>query len=41
VARALWSGAISFGLVNVPVKLYNATPSSSAHGITLHRLHGA
>jgi DNA end-binding protein Ku len=39
VARALWSGAISFGLVNVPVKLYTATPSSSAHGIALHRLH--
>jgi DNA end-binding protein Ku len=39
MARALWSGAISFGLVNVPVKLYTATPSSSAHGISLHRLH--
>jgi DNA end-binding protein Ku len=25
MARALWSGAISFGLVNVPVKLYSAT----------------
>jgi DNA end-binding protein Ku len=24
-ARAIWSGAISFGLVNVPVKLYSAT----------------
>lgn len=24
MARAMWSGAISFGLVNVPVKLYNA-----------------
>ena len=23
--RAIWSGAISFGLVNVPVKLYSAT----------------
>ena len=22
--RAIWSGAISFGLVNVPVKLYSA-----------------
>jgi DNA end-binding protein Ku len=40
VARALWSGAISFGLVNVPVKLYKATPSSSAHGISFNRLHG-
>src|ERR1700733_14806770 len=24
MARAIWSGAISFGLVNVPVKLYSA-----------------
>lgn len=25
MARAIWSGAISFGLVNVPVRLYSAT----------------
>lgn len=25
MARSIWSGAISFGLVNVPVKLYSAT----------------
>ena len=25
MARAIWSGAISFGLVNVPVKLFSAT----------------
>jgi DNA end-binding protein Ku len=25
MARAIWSGAISFGLVNVPVKMYSAT----------------
>jgi DNA end-binding protein Ku len=25
MARAIWTGAISFGLVNVPVKLYSAT----------------
>ena len=24
MARSMWSGAISFGLVNVPVKLYSA-----------------
>ena len=24
MARSIWSGAISFGLVNVPVKLYSA-----------------
>ena len=26
--RAMWSGAISFGLVNIPVKLYKATAAS-------------
>ena len=24
MARAIWTGAISFGLVNVPVRLYSA-----------------
>jgi DNA end-binding protein Ku len=27
--RAIWSGAISFGLVNIPVKLYNAVSPKS------------
>jgi DNA end-binding protein Ku len=27
--RAIWTGAIGFGLVNIPVKLYSATQSSS------------
>lgn len=27
--RAIWSGAISFGLINVPVKLFSATQDSS------------
>jgi len=27
--RAIWSGAIGFGLVNIPIKLYSATESSS------------
>ncbi|HEY7589213.1 MAG TPA: Ku protein, partial [Thermoplasmata archaeon] len=27
MARALWSGAIAFGLVNIPVKLSAATES--------------
>ncbi|HEY1592991.1 MAG TPA: Ku protein [Solirubrobacteraceae bacterium] len=31
MARAIWSGAISFGLVNVPVKLYSATSPKSVH----------
>jgi DNA end-binding protein Ku len=40
VARALWTGAITFGLVNVPVKLYQATPTDSGRGLSFHRLHG-
>ena len=27
--KAIWKGAISFGLVNIPVKLYSATQQSS------------
>src|SRR5437867_2144669 len=27
MARAIWSGTISFGLLNVPVKLYSAVAS--------------
>ncbi|WP_313405469.1 Ku protein [Aeromicrobium sp.] len=34
--RAIWKGAISFGLVNVPVKLYSATQS---HDVSLHQVH--
>jgi len=35
MARAIWSGAISFGLVNVPVKLYSATSPKS---VRFHQL---
>jgi DNA end-binding protein Ku len=35
VPRAIWSGAISFGLVNVPVKLYSATSPKS---VRFHQL---
>jgi DNA end-binding protein Ku len=34
--RAIWKGAITFGLVNVPVKLYGATED---HDIGLHQVH--
>ena len=34
--RAIWTGAITFGLVNVPVKLYSATED---HDIALHQVH--
>src|SRR5579884_3517795 len=33
--RAIWSGAISFGLVNVPVKLYSATQQKT---VRFHQL---
>src|SRR4030081_931012 len=35
MARSIWSGAISFGLVNVPVKLYTATSPKS---VRFHQL---
>jgi DNA end-binding protein Ku len=38
MARAIWSGAISFGLVTVPVKLFTAVQSKSVH---FHQLHAA
>ena len=31
MARAIWSGSISFGLVNVPVGLYSATEDKTVH----------
>ena len=36
MARAVWSGAISFGLVNIPVKLFPATESKDISFTTLH-----
>src|ERR671938_832777 len=35
--RSIWSGAISFGLVNVPVKLYSAV---SRKTVRFHQLNG-
>ena len=34
--RSIWKGAVSFGLVNVPVKLYSATES---HDVTFRQVH--
>jgi DNA end-binding protein Ku len=31
MARALWSGSISFGLVNIPVQVYEATKDKDIH----------
>jgi DNA end-binding protein Ku len=35
--RAIWTGAISFGLINIPVKLFSGAESTD--GIDLHMLH--
>jgi DNA end-binding protein Ku len=35
VARAIWSGSLSFGLVNIPVKLYSAVHE---HDVRFHQL---
>jgi DNA end-binding protein Ku len=34
--RSIWKGAVAFGLVNVPVKVYAATED---HDISLHQVH--
>jgi DNA end-binding protein Ku len=34
--RSIWKGAITFGLVNVPVKVYSATED---HDVPLHQVH--
>jgi len=41
VARAVWSGAISFGLVNVPVRLYPAVRRKDVHFHQLDEKSGA
>lgn len=39
--RAIWSGAISFGLVNVPIKLFTATSQKDVRFHQLHDVDGA
>src|SRR6478752_8371428 len=41
MARAIWSGSISFGLVNVPVKAYSAVRDHDVHFHQLDRKSGA
>jgi DNA end-binding protein Ku len=36
--RSMWDGAISFGLIVIPIKLYNATQENDP---PLHQVHGA
>ncbi len=38
--RAIWRGAVSFGLVNVPVRLYSATENHDVHFRQVHREDG-
>jgi DNA end-binding protein Ku len=40
MARAIWSGSISFGLVNIPVKLYSAVKDTNIHFHMLHEKDG-
>src|SRR5688500_8276671 len=32
--RAIWTGSISFGLVNIPVRLY---PATASHDVAFHQ----
>lgn len=36
MARAVWSGAVTFGLVNIPIKVYGATEEKDLRFTTLH-----
>jgi DNA end-binding protein Ku len=39
--RSIWNGTITFGLVNVPIKLYTATESKTVHFHEVHVREGA
>ncbi len=41
MARSLWNGTVTFGLVNVPVKLYSATERKTVHFHEVHVADGA
>ena len=41
VPRSIWNGTITFGLVNVPIKLYTATESKTVHFREVHAKDGA
>ncbi len=38
--RSLWNGAISFGLVSIPIKLFNATDNHAIHFRQIHLADG-
>ena len=35
--RSIWKGAISFGMVAIPIRLYPATKSKNISFVTLHK----
>jgi DNA end-binding protein Ku len=39
--KSIWNGTVSFGMVNVPVKLYSATESKTIHFHEVHARDGA
>jgi DNA end-binding protein Ku len=41
VPRSIWNGTITFGMVNVPIKLYSATESKTVHFHEVHLSDGA
>jgi DNA end-binding protein Ku len=41
VPRSIWNGTITFGMVNVPIKLYSATESKTVHFHEVHVKDGA
>jgi DNA end-binding protein Ku len=41
VPSSIWTGAISFGLVSIPVRLYPATESKSVRFNLLHKKDGS
>src|SRR5687768_12320464 len=40
-ARSIWNGTITFGMVNVPVKLYTATEWKTIHFHLVHARDGS
>src|SRR5881227_1085909 len=39
--KSIWNGTVTFGLVNVPIKLYSATESKTVHFNEVHARDGA
>jgi DNA end-binding protein Ku len=39
--KSIWNGTITFGMVNVPIKLYSATESKTVHFREIHAKDGA